>query len=307
MQLSAIWSVFQFERKRTATTTRWLWWSILCLFPVAITLFIKLAVEEPMPFFAFSMMLFYLVPAVVCVMGQLLWATPSVQSELEGKTWSYLAIRPHGKIHVLLGKYITSVTWTFLAALICLTIVLFITTPKVSHYEQQTKSQTIKVPTGEFDANGNSLLMDRTIQRSSFGAKEGGEITFDDRLKLWGTMVALSLFSCLNYGALFVLIGTLVPRRAMVIAIVYTVIFEIIVGFIPAIINQLTIQFRLRSLLMEWDGGLLKESLAGNPVFESTTSQWQHIGILVLLFPFLLAAAAYILHKRELIASEDVN
>jgi|GEM_PF-289596 len=309
MHVSAIWAVFQFERKRTATTTRWLWWLILSLFPIAISLFIRIYVDEEMMFSAFSLMLFYMIPAVVCVMGQLLWATPSVQSELEGKTWSFIALKPYGKIHLLLGKYLTSVAWTFFAALVCLTVVLFVTTPKVSHFER--KEIVIEVPRS-FDGFNFGNKRNRQTQQGTVKRRVGRLVPVEkmsnsERIHLWWIMATLSLFSCLNYGALFCLIGTILPRRAMVLAIGYTVIFELIVGFIPAIINQLTIQFRLRSLLLEWSGGELTGLTRNNPIFQSETSQWQHIGILLLLFPFLLAAGSYILHRRELIVSEDVN
>ena len=40
----------------------------------------------------------------------------------------------------------------------------------------------------------------------------------------------------------------------MVVAVVYTIVFEGFMGFIPATINQLTVQYRLRSLLVGWMG-----------------------------------------------------
>lgn len=310
MQLSAIWSVYQFERKRTATTTRWLWWSILAFFPIAITGFIRLVRSEEMSVAEFSLMIYLLIPAVVCIMGQILWATPTVQSELEGKTWSFLALRPHGKIHILLGKYLTSVTWTFLAAIVSLTIVLFVTTPKVSHFEMKVVEVPVTIIEPSFDNSGVRQFKQKTTQRRVRRPVPVEKMSNSDRVELWWIMATLSFLSCLNYGALFCLLGIIVPRRAMVFAISYTIIIEFVVGLVPAIINQLTIQFRLRSSLMNWAGEELNESMMKNFVFQfvkSDVPQWQHIGILLLLFPFLLAAAAYILHQRELIASEDVN
>jgi ABC-type transport system involved in multi-copper enzyme maturation permease subunit len=67
-------------------------------------------------------MLLYLIPQVVCLLGLLLWATPNVHSELEGRTWIYLAVRPDGKAMVLLGKYLTAVAWSASACLLALTI-----------------------------------------------------------------------------------------------------------------------------------------------------------------------------------------
>ena len=46
------------------------------------------------------------------VLAELLWATPIVYGELEGRTWLYLAVRPRGVMAVLLGKYLIAVLWT---------------------------------------------------------------------------------------------------------------------------------------------------------------------------------------------------
>ena len=59
--------------------------------------------------------------ALVCLLTLLLWATPNVHSELEGKTWNFLAIRPSGRIACFLGKYLVAVAASFATALISLT------------------------------------------------------------------------------------------------------------------------------------------------------------------------------------------
>jgi hypothetical protein len=46
------------------------------------------------------------------ILAELLWATPLVYGELEGKTWLFLAVRPRGILAVLLGKYLVAVLWT---------------------------------------------------------------------------------------------------------------------------------------------------------------------------------------------------
>ena len=38
----------------------------------------------------------------------------------------------------------------------------------------------------------------------------------------------------------------------MVIAVAYTLVFELIISFIPAIINTFTVQYRIRTLLLLW-------------------------------------------------------
>ncbi len=58
--------------------------------------------------------------ALVCMLMLLLWATPNVHSELEGKTWNFLVIRPGGRVACFLGKYSVAVAVSFATALISL-------------------------------------------------------------------------------------------------------------------------------------------------------------------------------------------
>ena len=53
-------------------------------------------------------------------------------------------------------------------------------------------------------------------------------------------------------GHLFTLIGVVFPKRAMVVGVFYTLAFEVFLAMIPAVVNLLTIQFRLRCLLVRW-------------------------------------------------------
>lgn len=59
--------------------------------------------------------------ALVCLLSLLLWATPNVHGELEGKTWSFIAMRPGGRISSFLGKYVTAVLVSFSIAFLSLT------------------------------------------------------------------------------------------------------------------------------------------------------------------------------------------
>ncbi|MGE3175281.1 MAG: ABC transporter permease [Planctomycetota bacterium] len=60
-----------------------------------------------------------------------------------------------------------------------------------------------------------------------------------------GTVLALAA-----YNALFVLFGFLVPRRAMITALLYGLIFELILSFAPALVNEFTITYYLRSIVV---------------------------------------------------------
>ena len=111
----------QFELLRSLTLQRIGAMIMLTLFP---PLMLLLVITNPagdsrvdevfsrvLPFMTFAVV--FLV-ALVCLLSLLLWATPNVQSELEGKSWSFVAVRPGGRIGSFLGKFLTAVlvSWT---------------------------------------------------------------------------------------------------------------------------------------------------------------------------------------------------
>ena len=126
--IHAILSVFAFEYRRSLTYGRLATWLILVLVPVILMGAVKLATTqieggefsrrnpEAQEFIATTLFYFFsyiLIPQVACMLGLLLWATPSIHSELEGNTWIYLTMRPNGKQAVLFGKYLVAVFWRF--------------------------------------------------------------------------------------------------------------------------------------------------------------------------------------------------
>lgn len=63
-----------------------------------------------------------LLVSLVCLLSLLLWATPNVYSELEGKSWSFIASRPGGRISVLLGKFLASFVVSFGISLLAISL-----------------------------------------------------------------------------------------------------------------------------------------------------------------------------------------
>lgn len=68
------------------------------------------------------------------------------------------------------------------------------------------------------------------------------------------TLAAASLVgtggALLAYNALFVLFGFLIPQRAMIVALLYGIFFELMLSFVPALVNEFTITYYLRSLVV---------------------------------------------------------
>ncbi|NQT36191.1 MAG: hypothetical protein HQ581_01800 [Planctomycetes bacterium] len=249
--LQATLVVFRFELQRTLTPARLAYGAGLALFPALVTLLMRTAGGGQLDA---EMILFVLIPEVVCVLGLLLWAAPAVHAELEGRTWIYLAVRPGGRTAVLWGKYLTAVAWTAVTAWIGLTLALLVLQPS-------------------------------------------------DAGRLWGVMAVLVLLSCLTYGALYSLLGTIFLKRAMSICVFHALVLELVVGLIPAVINQFTVQYHLRCLLAIWIRW--KKSPGEMQSWYGSAPAWQHVALLLAAVMVLMAIAGVILRYRELIRSED--
>jgi ABC-type transport system involved in multi-copper enzyme maturation permease subunit len=200
---------------------------------------------------------FGLLPQGVTLLGLLLWATPLVQAELEGKTWIYLAVRPRGRASVLFGKYLAAITWTAVMGWTSATLCVLVAQPEYAW-------------------------------------------------RLWGTLILVVGFACLGYGALYSLIGVLEPRRAMVLAVGYTLVFEFLVSLVPAVINQFTVQYRLRNLFVLFMGWrrLIPED-AGRLLLGDQPA-WLHILILCGYALGLMLVARQVIRRREYVSAEEV-
>ncbi len=73
------------------------------------------------------------------------------------------------------------------------------------------------------------------------------ELTVEESKRIAFALVAIASLSCPAYAAVYLLLGTIFTKRSMAIAVVYTLIFELAISLVPAVINKFTVQFRLRS------------------------------------------------------------
>ena len=274
-------AVFLFEWKRALTLPRMTWWAVLAAFPVFIIGLIRFTAQTSPPRELWGYFLFALIPMLVSMLGTLLWTTPAISAELERRSWVYLTVRPHGGTAVLLGKYLAAVTWVIPPALVGL---------------------TIAVPLAATNDTWRLWWTMVTFQP----ANQAAQAATNESWLLWWTMARLVCLSCPAFAAIYLLIGTLMPRRAMVLAVAYTLIFELIISFVPAVINKLTVQYRLRALLYEWcDLSMPGGSQSGVLSRIGDAPAWQHIAILMLLTPTLLALSVAILRWSEFSSSAE--
>ncbi len=125
-------------------------------------------------------------------------------------------------------------------------------------------------------------------------------------LHLVAPLAALVLLACLAYGALFILMSVLFLQKAMVAAVAYTALMEVVVAWLPAMINHFSIQYHLRTLLVKW---MSFSTSTHGPLFDrlflSSSPAWQHVAILLGAAAVLLAAATWILRHRELVKADE--
>jgi ABC-type transport system involved in multi-copper enzyme maturation permease subunit len=125
MNPSIILDVIRFELTRSFTKGRMAIWGILVAFPVALFVLMD-RTNNAIRIEQWGITLYILIPEMVCLLSLLLWATPSISTEIEGQTWIYLAMRRSGRSMVLIGKYLTAVFWSLSAALLSVTLCLLL-------------------------------------------------------------------------------------------------------------------------------------------------------------------------------------
>ena len=121
-----IWTVFDFEFRRSLTWRRALLTLALAAFPAALISLVQLQGAHLERDDRGELFLFFLIPVVLCIVAVLLWATSLIHTELDEKTWTYLALRPVGRGQILIGKYLSAVAWTWICAAVSLGACLLI-------------------------------------------------------------------------------------------------------------------------------------------------------------------------------------
>jgi len=256
-------AVFVYEWKRSLTVGRIAWWFAMAAFPVLMTILIRtlgdfenqndIAAQKSI----WSVTLYALIPGVCVALSVLLTAAPAIASELEQRSWAYLATRPNGIFWLLLGKFLVSVTWGTTAAWL-----------------------------------GTVCSV--------------GVCGMDEQLRMLVSLSALSLLSAIAYSAVYLLVGAVFPKRAMVFCMMYTVLVELVFGSIPAVINRITVQFRLRTLFVNWMP--LDERMKSESVFQYVMAEGSSLMQcfwLIALSSLFLVAAIVVAHRKEFTSATE--
>ena len=122
----------------------------------------------------------------------------------------------------------------------------------------------------------------------------------------WCVLCLLNLVSALAYAALFTTIGTLFQKRAMVTAFLYGIFVEAILSTLPATINQLTVSFRLRSILFQMLDLDLSVAAEMARFFDTTSSVAMHLFCLTIFTVLLLCIAFWRVQATQFVWQSEV-
>lgn len=247
-------AVAAFQLRRLLATQRVLLAALGAAFPAAVMLAVRRIAGDIDRNFA-VVLLYALVPEVVCMLGLLVTMCPVVADELERGTWQHVAVRPGGRRSLLLGTFLAAVTWTAAVALLALALTLL-----------------------------------------AAGLPDSG--------RLAAIFTALVLVSCIGRAALFAIPAVIVPKRALVASVAAALVVEYLAGFLPAVVNQLTVSLRLRSLLVRWMGWerALPTELQ---LLVDTQPVWVQIAAVLALAAAMLFTATMILARRQFPPAEE--
>jgi ABC-type transport system involved in multi-copper enzyme maturation permease subunit len=267
---------------------------------------------------------------MVVILNAMLWVAPIVQTELEGKTWLYIAARPYGRMCLVVGKLLNGLIWTLGAGLLALVFVgsvaLLYARPIEGTPAEPSANEELKANQAEArrlieEAKRVNPELRRILEQqgqlgpprrpgTSSGAQFGAAAqmgapfeSIKDAVGVGGILAMLAILAGLTYSSLFCGIGCIIPKRAMLISFSYTLVFEAIVAFVPAIINRLTIQYHLRCLLNRWVD--LKVPLQGQELFFSDWPAWWHVAVLVGMIVVWQVVSLVAIHLRQYVLGDE--
>jgi ABC-type transport system involved in multi-copper enzyme maturation permease subunit len=121
--------------------------------------------------------------------------------------------------------------------------------------------------------------------------------------RMYLTLLATVVAALLAYTAIFCLLGLVVPRRAIPAGLIYAVLVEVVLSFVPAVANEIAVSHYLRSLALQLSGRTLPPEV--QEVFTPVP-----LGTCVLalaVFPTaFLGLSALLVHRREWPLTEGV-
>ena len=125
-------------------------------------------------------------------------------------------------------------------------------------------------------------------------------------VRMFGAMSTAVCAAMLAYCGLYVALGVLLTKRPMMVGLIYALLMEGMLSFVPAVINKMSITYYVRSLALSIYG---KPDLVLPPRVEGITGDASVAGSIFALCLFILgglALASIVASLREYPANEQV-
>ena len=104
--------------------------------------------------------------------------------------------------------------------------------------------------------------------------------------------------SCVGRASLFALPAVILPKRALIASVGVALVVEYFAGLLPAVVNQVTVSLRLRSLLVEWMEWREDLPIEMTLFVDDYSAPIQIVAVCILVF-ILLTTAGFILNRRQ--------
>jgi ABC-type transport system involved in multi-copper enzyme maturation permease subunit len=283
-------AVFLFEWRRSLTVPRMAWWLVLLGFPVFIIGLIRFTIDAAYPDSPGVMR-----PRILLDSGRSFENEENVRNASKDPAPRELWIGFLFALHPMLVSMLGTMLWV---------------TPALSAELERRSWVYLSVrPNG-----GTAVLLGKYLAAVTWVIPPvllGLAITVplsrvSDGWQIWWAMTRLVCLSTPAYAAVYLLLGTIMPRRAMVLAVGYSLLFELIISFVPAVINKLTVHHRLQALLLEWcQLDIPPDFMSGAKSLIGNSPTWQHVAILMAYPPVMLVASVLILRASEFSSSTE--
>jgi ABC-type transport system involved in multi-copper enzyme maturation permease subunit len=126
---------------------------------------------------------------------------------------------------------------------------------------------------------------------------------FAGGLRMYLTILTTVVAALLAYTAVFCLLGLVVPRRAIPAGLIYAVLVEVVLSFVPAVANEVAVSHYLRSMALHLSGRTLPPEI--QEIF--TPVPLANCVLALLLFPTaFLMLSALLVRRREWPLTEGV-
>lgn len=280
--MNSLLAMFGFELKRLMTPARLFWWVCVAAFPICIVLLLH-------TFGDFR----------------------DVDS-MRQKMASVTEIGSVAEATLITDAILTIVIYYLAPGIACMLGALLTASPAVaSELEQHSWIYFATRPNGLFHLVIGKYLVAFVWAVSSTLLGLWVAIAIADIHDKWNVLVTLTqitVLSAMSYSALYMMIGTLFYRRAMIFCVAYTAGVEIAMSFVPAVINRLTIQYRLRALLFN---GMSKPKMRDEDTFQrlfiAGDTPMQTVFWLVALTAVFLAVALTSVQVREFTGAAETE